>query len=175
MKHVLLFVLLVLCIISLKAQEYKPIDIQQEKTKWYKITKNDIIIMSLQVISGAADGVNQAVIHHKFGKGDRFWDIKTSWTNKLDWPNRDPKFFGSTTIFVMFTDGFHLTRFVDRTATFVTIGISFSDFKNYDKKDIWKVVAKKAVLSLIANKLTFVLVYNNLHGNPNVEHYKLPN
>lgn len=155
MKHVLLFVILVLLISALPAQN----------TKWYKITGNDITIISLQVVSGMSDGLNQAVIHHKFGKGNRFWDIKTSWTNKYDWPERTPRFFGSTTFLVMVTDGFHLTRFIDRTASIASIGISFADMANYDKSDIWKVVLKKILLSVIANKLSFILVYNNIkHG-----------
>lgn len=43
-----------------------------------------------------------------------FWDVRDSWDNK--WLNGDPdqgeKFIGSSTIFVMFTDMWHLTKFI---------------------------------------------------------------
>lgn len=137
--------------------------IAQEK-KWYKITDNDVIIMSLQVVSGVADGFNQAIIHYNYGKGNPFWDNKISWTNK--WkdgkPENGEKFFGSSTVFVMFTDGFHLTRFFDRASSMICIGISFSEFKDYSKKDIWKVIAKKVILSYVVNRSAFTITYKSL-------------
>ena len=52
-----------------------------------------------------------------------FWLKELSWVNK--YKNNDPKqgakFLGSTTIFVMFTDAWHLFGFIMR----VTFGISF--------------------------------------------------
>jgi hypothetical protein len=150
-------ILLVMCISFL----FNTIQAQNH-TKWYKITENDLIVMSLQSISGVADGVNQAIVHHKYGKGKQFWDNKVSWTNKYDMPSRDPKFFGSTTFLVWVTDGFHLTRMIDRTTSIVSIGISFAELREYDKKDIWKVIMKKVLLSYLVNRTAFVITYNNL-------------
>ena len=152
MKHFIVFILLVMAVLSVKSQD-----------KWYKITKNDMLIMSAQFISGAADGLNQAIAHHKFGKGNQFWDYKISWQNK--YKNGDPSqgeaFFLSTSAFVIFTDGYHSTRAVDRSFTFVSIGLSYAEIRNYKGK-VWKVIAKKAVLSAIANRLTFTIIYNSL-------------
>lgn len=154
MKHVILFVVLLLLISSLKAQD----------AKWYKITKNDLVIMSFEAVSGAADGVNQAVVFHKLGADDPFWDFKTSWQRKYkDWPNDKSEAFPfSKTLLVGLTDGYHMTRMVGRWSNFVAIGISFSELKSYPKGDRWKVIAKKAVLSYIANRGTFTIVYNSL-------------
>jgi hypothetical protein len=41
----------------------------------------------------------------------------------------------------------------------LSVGISAGEFKQYKKKDRWKVVAKKALLSGITNRLAFNLIY----------------
>jgi len=90
-----------------------------------------------------------------------------SWKNKYkNWDEGDtrPAFFGSKTIFVGFTDGFHLSRTVDRAFTLTAICISASELKQYKKKDRWKVLMKKAVISALVNRLAFHLTYNNLEG-----------
>jgi hypothetical protein len=130
--------------------------------KWYSITKNDVAIMGLGIVSGAADGVNQNLTHWRWGKGKQFWDVKTSWKNKYkDWDagNTDAAFFGSKTVFVAFTDGYHLTRMIDRSATLLSIGIGAGELKDYEKKDRWKVVVKKILLSSLSNRIAFNIVY----------------
>jgi len=125
------------------------------------ITKNDLLVAGLQFIAGGADGVNQALTHHHWMQGkSQFWDADISWQNKYkDFPNGDyrPAFFGSKSFLVSFTDGYHLTRFVDRTATLATIAVSTSELKN------WKIVLKKLIISAVANRTAFYLTYNNLH------------
>jgi hypothetical protein len=135
----------------------------QEK-KWYKITKNDLAVMSLQVVSGVADGFNQAIVHHKYGKGHQFWDFKLSHVNKYkNFPtDTSPAYFGSKSFTVRFSDGFHWTRGIMFDANNLSIAISSSDFEDYAKKDRWKVVLKKFVLSSLANRAAFALTYNNL-------------
>ena len=131
--------------------------------KWYSITKNDVAIMGLGIVSGAADGVNQNLTHWRWGKGKQFWDVKTSWKNKYkDWDagNTDAAFFGSKTVFVAFTDGYHLTRMIDRSAMLLSIGISAGELKKYKKKDCWKLLAKKALLSGIINRIAFNIIYH---------------
>jgi hypothetical protein len=130
--------------------------------KWYSITKNDVAIMGLGIVSGVADGVNQNLTHWRWGKGKQFWDVKTSWKNKYkDWDagNTDAAFFGSKTVFVAFTDGYHLTRMIDRSAMLLSIGISAGELKKYKKKDCWKLVTKKALLSGIINRIAFNIIY----------------
>jgi len=131
--------------------------------KWYKITKNDLVVMSLQAGAGVADGYNQAIVHHKFRQGDKFWDNKISWQNKYkSFPqDKSPAYFGSKSILVWTTDGFHLTRFIDRSLSVVSVGISLYELREY-KGDLWKVVLKKILLSYIANRTAFVIVYNKL-------------
>ena len=135
--------------------------------KWTAISRNDIIIFSLMTVSGAADGVNQAIVHHEFGLGNQFWDFSKSWKNKykdFDAGDERAAFFGSKSIFVGFTDAFHLTRMIDRGCTLAAISISASELKQYKKKDRWKVVVKKLVISTMLNRLAFGLTYNNLEG-----------
>ena len=130
--------------------------------KWYSITKNDAAIIALGAVSGAADGVNQNLAHWRWGKGKAFWDVKTSWKNKykdFDAGNTDAAFFGSKTIFVAFTDGYHLTRMIDRSAMLLSVGISAGELSKYDKKDKWKVVLKKILISSISNRIAFNLIY----------------
>lgn len=130
---------------------------------WIKLSKNDIAIYSLQFVAGAADGTNQAIIHHGLGAGNKFWDQSVSWKNKYrDFDNGDTRaaFPGSKTIFVAFTDGFHLTRFIDRSCTLASIVISVGEWRQYPKKDRWKVLLKKAILSAAANRAGFYLTYD---------------
>jgi hypothetical protein len=130
--------------------------------KWYAITKNDVAIITLGAVSGAADGVNQNLAHWRWGKGKQFWDVKTSWKNKykdFDNGNTNAAFFGSKTVFVAFTDGYHLTRMIDRSAMLLSVGISAGELKQYKKKDRWKLVAKKAILSGISNRIAFNIIY----------------
>lgn len=135
--------------------------------KWTSISGNDIFIFSLMTVSGAADGVNQAIIHHELGRGRQFWDYAISWKNKYkDFDNGDKRaaFFGSKSILVGFTDAFHLTRMIDKGCTLTAISVSAFQLKDYKKKDRWKVVAKKLVISTLLNRLAFILMYNNLEG-----------
>lgn len=135
--------------------------------KWTAISGNDIVVYSLMTISGAADGVNQAVVHHEFGLGHQFWDFSKSWKNKYkDFDAGDTRaaFIGSKGIFVGFTDGFHLTRMIDRGCTLAAITVSASELKQFRKKDRWKVVVKKLVISTLLNRLAFVVIYNNIEG-----------
>jgi hypothetical protein len=129
---------------------------------WYTITKNDAAIIVLGAVSGTADGVNQNLAHWRWGKGKQFWDVKISWKNKykdFDGGNTDAKFWGSKNIFVAFTDGYHLTRTIDRSTMLFSIGVSAGELSKYEKKDRWKVVAKKILISSISNRIAFNIVY----------------
>src|SRR5690349_18077290 len=130
--------------------------------KWTAISGNDIVVYSLMTVSGAADGVNQAIVHHEFGRNNHFWDFAKSWKNKYkDFDAGDTRaaFFGSKNVFVGFTDGFHLTRMIDRGCTLAAISVSASELKQYKKKDRWKVVVKKLVISTVLNRLAFGILY----------------
>lgn len=129
--------------------------------KWWKIDKNDVGVIVTQAISGGFDGWNQNISHHHWGRNKPFWDINTSWQRKYrDWPEDTRSAFPmSKNILATFTDGFHLTRSISRTATLATIAITVSDWRDYPRNDRWKVVVKKLVLSIIANRVAFAIVY----------------
>lgn len=102
------------------------------QTNYYqkKQTKKDIGMYACQFIAGSADGVNQALVHHYLGMGNSFWDFQTSRKNKYRNYNKGdlrPAFFGSKSITVCFTDGFHLTRAIDRTFTTGSLAIALSE------------------------------------------------
>jgi hypothetical protein len=135
--------------------------------KWTAISGNDILVYSFVTVSGAADGVNQAIIHHELGRGNQYWDYAFSWKNKYrDFDAGDTRaaFIGSKGIFVGFTDAFHFSRMIDRGFTLGAICVSAADLTQYKKKDRWKVIAKKLVISTLLNRLAFVATYNNLEG-----------
>lgn len=135
--------------------------------KWSSISGNDIMVYSFMTISGAADGVNQAIIHHELGLNNQFWDYSKSWKNKykdFDAGDKRAAFPGSKGILVGFTDAFHLTRMIDRGFILAAVSVSAIDLKQYKKKDKWKVIAKKMVISTLLNRLAFGLTYNNLEG-----------
>jgi len=138
------------------------LSLQTTAQKWYSISKNDVAIITLGAVSGAADGVNQNLAHWRWGKGKQFWDVKLSWKNKykdFDGGNTDARFWGSKTVFVAFTDGYHLTRMIDRSAMLLSVGISAGELAKYNKKDKCKVILKKILLSSISNRIAFNIIY----------------
>lgn len=89
--------------------------------------KQAIIIVSLLVMAGMANGVMDTLQFHYAGSGfermseqaQRYWNPGISWENKytrnaegqLLQPLR-PAFLGSTTVFSFLTDGWHLMKFL---------------------------------------------------------------
>ena len=111
-------------------------------------------VFILQVASGFADGTNQAIVHHRLGQGKAFWDFKTSWKRKyknFDGGDLRPRFPGSKTVFVGATDGFHLTRAIQRSADIATICISVGDS--------WKDIKRKAIAATIGRGLGWFVSY----------------
>jgi hypothetical protein len=139
--------------------------------KWYTITKSDVLLITSSAISGTADGYNQAIIHHHYGQGNQFWDNDSSWMNKYKCkcnPNdrggdASPAYPGSKTWLVWTTDGFHLTRMIDKTFTLVSIGITASEWNTFKGRQRALFIFKKILLSQLANKIAFNLSFNNLH------------
>ncbi|MCP9750363.1 hypothetical protein [Ferruginibacter sp. HRS2-29] len=135
--------------------------------KWYSITKRDIVLYSCMAVAGTADGFNQAIIHHDYGKGISFIDYETSWKRKYrnaDINDYRPAYIGSKSWLVWTTDAYHLSRTVDHTATIGGIVIaSTSDLKQYHKKDRWKVLAiKRGIVPLVIRGIFFSAFYNKL-------------
>jgi len=130
--------LMLLYSFSLQAQDQKT-----EKPKW-RIDKNKILTGSLVFVGGAAKGFNETLqFNYKIfektfpGANKQWFDPKVSWRNKYEGGNPDngPKFFLSTSVFVMFTDQYHLNNFIHKTALMsaliIKIGEGKKPFKHY--------------------------------------------
>jgi hypothetical protein len=82
-------------------------------------TLQNILSFLFLVVAGLANGIMDSLQFH-FGQSwfkdqnQTFWNPSLSWRNKYknDDPEQGPKFFGSTTVFVFLTDGWHLVQFL---------------------------------------------------------------
>ncbi|MGH2563515.1 MAG: hypothetical protein ACRDE5_03315, partial [Ginsengibacter sp.] len=132
------------------------------QTNYYQKSqiKKDLVIYACQFIAGSADGVNQALVHHDVGMGNSFWDIQTSWKNKyrnFDKGDTRPAFFGSKSILVCATDGYHLTRAIDRSFSLCSLGFALSEKNNL------KQIIKKVIISSLLNRAGFLLFFNVIY------------
>jgi hypothetical protein len=130
-----------------------------------KRIRNYLFTGSLVFLSGAADGINQALQFRYDGfkrvfphANDHFWKPALSCDNK--YKNRDPgqgpKFPGSRTWLVFVTDGYHLTRFADHLFMAGAVSVKIA---GYEKKKWYKYVIE-AVGYWVVNRAGFCLVYN---------------
>lgn len=91
-----------------------------------------------------------------------FWNPSWSWRNK--YKNGDPeygeKFWGSTTIFCLFTDGWHLSQSLFLTAIFASI-VLYKPIFNYYDFDAIKTVIDFLILRGIFG-LSFTLFYDKI-------------
>ena len=159
MKAKLLFVLIILlsCFCGPQINSF-----QKEHAINYKnpVTKKDVLMYSCQFISGYADGVNRAIMHHELGEGTSFWHYANSWKNEyknFDQGDKRPTFFGFTTFAVGFMDGFHLTRLVDRAFTLGSLGFAVRE------KQSFKSIANKVVISALTKRAGFLLFFNVIY------------
>jgi hypothetical protein len=142
--------ILAISIISLVASAQK---------KWYQpaFEKNDWVVYAAQYLTGVSSGVREEVIYHPTqlfqmypNLNRQWWDIRISYKNKYTEPP----------LFVAFSDANHFFKSTGLVTNCVSIGFSFGDINAYRKKDRWKVIAKKIILSYFANKLGFASSYN---------------
>ena len=133
-----IIVVFLLASFSMQAQEKST-----EKKKW-RINKNDILTGCLVFVGGASKGFNETLqFNYKIfektfpGANKQWFDPKVSWKNKYEGGNPDngAKFFLSTSVFVMFTDQYHLNNFIHRaslmTALVIKIGEPKQPFRYY--------------------------------------------
>lgn len=124
-------------------------------------TGNDYAIAGLQLISGFSMGLHESIQASHWGKGNQFWDNQISWKNKYkDFDNGDKraKFIGSKTVFVGFTDGYHLTNLISNTANIATLSFAIGSKEGRN----WKVIAKKVLISVAANRAAYYVSYNHI-------------
>jgi hypothetical protein len=114
-------------------------------------------------IAGGFEGTSETLKHHYYefshvfpNSNPNFWNPDISWKNKYkngDYLQGD-KFFGSSTIFVWTTDGYHLMRTGRNlmvTTTFILIPKEKRKFKYY---------VVDALLNSLAFNLGFITTYS---------------
>lgn len=157
MKKVLTLLLLLISV-AMQAQQ---VDLKLEPPK---PKNNYVIIGTLALLSGAADGINQKISFHydefkqRFpGSSDQFWNPAISWTNKYKnhSPEEGRRFFLSTSALVWTTDGYHLTRFVSHAATAGAISVKIVQYK----KKKWYIYVAEGLGYWIINRVGFNLTY----------------
>ena len=108
-----------------------------EKPKW-RIDKNKILTGSLVLVAGSAKGFNETlhfnykVFQNTFpGANENWFNPQVSWRNKYKNgdPENGPKFFLSTSVFVMFTDQYHLNNFINRVALMSALVVKIGEGK----------------------------------------------
>jgi hypothetical protein len=57
-------------------------------------------------------------------------------------------------VFVGFTDGYHLTRLIDRAFTTGSLAFALSEKNN------WRQIVKKVIISAVVNRAGFLITYN---------------
>ena len=143
--------LLLLASFTMQAQEKS-----KDKSKW-RIDKNKIITGSLIFVAGGAKCFNETIqFNYKIfektfpGANKQWFDPKVSWRNKYEGGNPDngSKYFLSTSVFVMFTDQYHLNNFIQKTAIMsalvIKIGEPKKPFKHYVYDLLWYTMCYQA-------------------------------
>lgn len=118
-------------------------DIRLAPQKW-KISNNHLWTGGLVFLAGASKGFNETLHFHwkefrrQFPKANAEWfNPSVSWRNKYrnNDPEAGPKFFGSTSVLIMFTDQYHLNNFINRaawgTALVIKLGEGKKPLKHY--------------------------------------------
>jgi hypothetical protein len=136
--------------------------IGQQKTN----TKNNYgLTAGFALLSGAADGFNQALsfrydaVDSKLHLPAQFWNPAISWQNKYKGNDikRGAKFPGSKGPFVFLTDGYHLTRFASNLFNAGAVAIQFSG-----QKRKWYYYVIKGISYWTVNRIGFSITYNIL-------------
>ena len=88
-----------------------------------------IIILILFTFSGIFEAIMDKIQFHYnksiFPKNSLFWNPELSWKNKYKDDLKTPKFFGSTTFFVIFTDAWHLLKYIMILAIAISVLLAF--------------------------------------------------
>ena len=147
----IIITLFLLASFTLQAQEKTA-----DKLKW-KIDKNKIITGGLVFVAGGAKGFNETlqfnykIFEKTFPDVNKQWfDPKVSWRNKYEGGNPDngSKYFLSTSVFVMFTDQYHLNNFIQKTAIMTALVIKIGEpkkpFRHYVYDLLWYTMCYQA-------------------------------
>lgn len=123
-------------------------------------------VLLLLFFAGMANGLMDALHFHeawKYFDNALFWNPNTSWVNK--WSIGEggvpivgkERFWGSSTVFVSLTDGWHLTKFV--WLFFMKSAVVVSLFADMQKYRQWWAVVGVFAIATVAHSIGFHLVY----------------
>ena len=150
MKSILTFVFIALCLIS-TAQE-------KRKEKLFSISKNDLLVMGIEIAAGYGQGWRDEVLYHpnqlfrQFPNLNRnFWDIRTQ---------NNPGFLNTE------WDADHVLKGTIAGLHILAVSVKVGDLKEYKgwKNKVLKVVIDGAKYYL-SYKIGFTLAYNITHKN----------
>jgi len=148
---------------------YSQISADEKKQRKKRMT-NYAVTGSMVFVAGAADGINQALLHKYGGIKKAFphlndhywWPVKSAYNKyKNGDPAQGAKFPGSCTWLVFTTDGYHLTRFVDHL--FMSGAVAFK-IAGHEKKK-WYFYLLEAAGYWVVNRAGFCLTYNRFMYN----------
>jgi len=128
------------------------------QSKWYKplFQKNDWIVYTSQYLSGVSSGAREEVLYHPEQMFDMYSDLNRQWwDSRISYKNK----YTESPLLVAFSDANHFFKSAVLVTNCISVGFSFGDFCSYDKKQRWKVIVKKILLSYITNKLGFGTSY----------------
>jgi hypothetical protein len=121
-----------------------------------KEIKQLIIPTTCLLVSGACEGVMD-YLQFNYTGNSQFWQPRISWTNKYkNGIPPTPAFFGSTTVFVATTDGWHMVKFFRNTTALVGIVFRLGESKLW-----WEYIIDAAVLS-VSYHIGFNITYELL-------------
>jgi len=112
----------------------------QDSASYKLFSKENKASYTAMFISGLCSGFVDAQLAYRPFRGDHNWDLYVSTNNK--YKNGDPlqgeRFFGSTSVFVIFTDGWHQISFQRDAFSILSGTLSLCDLKDF--KHQWKKV-----------------------------------
>lgn len=141
--------------------------------------KEYLIPGSAMLFSGMVEGVDESTMYH-YDDGfkrvfpnasDRFWNPAVSWRNKFKngQPSQGEAFWGSTDLFVAFTDGHHFLRNIHMVTDLgASIYIMNHHYKhNKQGKLNWKTILQDFLVLSTIRTIGFHITYEHIFkGDP---------
>lgn len=119
-----------------------------------------IVSFFIVALSGVSKAVKDKITHHYNDSifstlNPLWWDPELSWNNKYNSEGK-PKFFGSTTFLVAFTDAWHLFQLLETWLFLLSVGIGL-----YTCDTVVESLVLGAFLLLYKN-ITFEIYYRSV-------------
>lgn len=141
-------------------------NIWEDERRWYIPSGREALSYGLYSFGGMAKGRHDAMIYHGWGTG-HFWGPE-QWKNKYKhWPDDQRAAFpGAKDALVIFTDGTHLTNFLDVASLAGGTVVNFWNIKQelqqYPKRTrALAFITKKIIYPVLFRALAFEAVWRN--------------